>query len=158
MRYSRLLIPTLREDPSEAEIISHRLMLRAGMIRKLSAGIYSYLPLGYRVLRKVEAIVREEMDRALRDGFTADEVAKDKAGYLQSRQLSRAQDEELASSLANALFAGRTLTYDAQLEQKIAALSPQEIVAALRRRLDWNKMSVVKAGDFAKKKPSAATP
>ncbi len=107
---------------------------------------------------KLETAVREEMDRALRDGFTADEVAKDKAGYLQSRQLSRAQDEELASSLANALFAGRTLTYDAQLEQKIAALSPQEIVAALRRRLDWNKMSVVKAGDFAKKKPSAATP
>jgi prolyl-tRNA synthetase len=64
MRYSRLLIPTLREDPGEAEIISHRLMIRAGMIRKLTAGIYSYLPLGYRVLRKVEAIVREEMDRA----------------------------------------------------------------------------------------------
>lgn len=64
MRYSKLLIPTLREDPGEAEIISHRLMLRAGMIRKLSAGIYSYLPLGYRVIRKVEAIVREEMDRA----------------------------------------------------------------------------------------------
>src|SRR3990172_13423838 len=64
MRYSKLLIPTLREDPDKAEIISHRLMLRAGMIRKLTAGIYSYLPLGYRVLRKVEAIVREEMDRA----------------------------------------------------------------------------------------------
>jgi len=64
MRYSRLLIPTLREDPGEAEIISHRLMIRAGMIRKLTAGIYSYLPLGYRVLRKVEAIVREQMDRA----------------------------------------------------------------------------------------------
>lgn len=64
MRYSRLLIPTLREDPSEAEIVSHRLMLRAGMIRKLTAGIYSYLPLGYRVIRKVGAIVREEMDQA----------------------------------------------------------------------------------------------
>jgi prolyl-tRNA synthetase len=64
MRYSKLLIPTLREDPGEAEVISHRLMLRAGMIRKLSAGLYSYLPVGYRVLRKVEAIVREEMDRA----------------------------------------------------------------------------------------------
>lgn len=63
MRYSKLFIPTLREDPGEAEIISHRLMLRAGMIRKLSAGIYSYLPLGYRVIRKVEEIVREEMDR-----------------------------------------------------------------------------------------------
>jgi len=64
MRMSRLLIPTLKEDPSDAEVISHRLMTRAGMIRKLTAGIYSFLPLGYRSLRKVEQIVREEMDRA----------------------------------------------------------------------------------------------
>ncbi len=64
MRYSQLLIPTLKEDPAEAEVVSHKLMLRAGMIRKLAAGIYSYLPLGYRVIRKVEQIVREEMDRA----------------------------------------------------------------------------------------------
>lgn len=64
MRMSRLLIPTLKEDPADAEVISHRLMTRAGMIRKLTAGIYSFLPLGYRSLRKVEQIVREEMDRA----------------------------------------------------------------------------------------------
>jgi prolyl-tRNA synthetase len=64
MRTSQLLIPTLREDPGEAETVSHRLMLRAGMIRKLAAGIYTYLPLGLRVLRKIEAIVREEMNRA----------------------------------------------------------------------------------------------
>src|SRR3989304_4735534 len=64
MYYSKLLIPTLREDPGEAEVISLRLMLRAGMIRRLAAGIYNYLPLGYRVIRKIEAIVREEMDRA----------------------------------------------------------------------------------------------
>ena len=107
---------------------------------------------------KLEAAVREEIDRALRDGFASEEVAKDKDGYLQSRQLSRAQDRDLASNLASSLFVGRTLTFDAQLEQKIAALSPQDIVAALRCRLDWNKMSVVKAGDFAKKKPSAGTP
>jgi len=62
MRMSRLLIPTLKEDPSDAEVISHKLLLRAGMIRKLTAGIYSYLPLGYRSLRKVEQIVREEMN------------------------------------------------------------------------------------------------
>ena len=59
-----MLMPTLREDPSEAEVLSHRLMLRAGMIRKLAAGIYSYLPLAQRVLRKTEQIIREEMDRA----------------------------------------------------------------------------------------------
>ncbi len=64
MRYSQMLIPTLKEDPSEAEVLSHRLMLRAGMIRKLAAGIYSYLPLAQRVLRKTEQIIREEMDRA----------------------------------------------------------------------------------------------
>jgi prolyl-tRNA synthetase len=64
MRLSKLLIPTLREVPAEAEVISHQLMLRAGLIRKLAAGIYNYLPLGWRILRKVENIVREEMDRA----------------------------------------------------------------------------------------------
>jgi len=64
MRVSETLIPTLREDPGEAETVSHRLMLRAGMIRKVAAGIYTYLPLGLRVLRKIERIVREEMNRA----------------------------------------------------------------------------------------------
>jgi len=64
MRMSKLLMPTLREVPAEAEIVSHQLMLRAGLIRKLAAGIYSYLPLGLRTLQKVEQIVREEMDRA----------------------------------------------------------------------------------------------
>ena len=64
MRTSQSLIPTLREDPGEAEVVSHRLMLRAGMIRKTAAGIYTYLPLGLRVIRKIERIVREEMNRA----------------------------------------------------------------------------------------------
>lgn len=64
MRMSRFFLPTLKEDPSEAQIVSHRLMLRAGMIRQSSAGIYSWLPLGLRVLRKVEQIVREEQDAA----------------------------------------------------------------------------------------------
>lgn len=64
MRFSHSLIPTLREDPGEAEVISHRLMLRAGMIRRVAAGIYTYLPLGLRVIRKIERIIREEMNRA----------------------------------------------------------------------------------------------
>lgn len=64
MRYSRMLIPTLKENPSEAEVLSHRLMLRAGMIRKLAAGIYSYLPLAQRIFNKTEQIIREEMNRA----------------------------------------------------------------------------------------------
>jgi prolyl-tRNA synthetase len=64
MRASRFFISTLKEAPSDAEIVSHKLMLRAGMIKRLSAGIYNYMPLGLRVIRKVEAIVREEMNRA----------------------------------------------------------------------------------------------
>jgi prolyl-tRNA synthetase len=63
MRTSQLLLPTLKESPADAQIVSHQLMLRAGMIRKLASGLYSWLPLGLRVLRKVETIVREEMNR-----------------------------------------------------------------------------------------------
>ncbi|HSH12692.1 MAG TPA: proline--tRNA ligase, partial [Desulfurivibrionaceae bacterium] len=64
MRYSEMLLPTLKENPSEAEVVSHRLLLRGGFIRKLSSGVYSYLPLGLATIRKVEQIVREEMNRA----------------------------------------------------------------------------------------------
>jgi len=64
MRFSRFFLPTLKEAPSDAEVISHRLMVRAGMIRKVAAGIYNYLPLGLRVIHKVENIVREEMNMA----------------------------------------------------------------------------------------------
>ena len=64
MRLSEYFLPTLKENPSEAQIVSHRLMLRAGMVRQSAAGIYSWLPLGLRVLKKIEQIVREEQDRA----------------------------------------------------------------------------------------------
>jgi len=64
MRTSQFLLSTLRETPSDAEVVSHQLMLRAGMIRKLATGLYTWLPMGLRVLRKVEAIVREEMNRS----------------------------------------------------------------------------------------------
>ena len=64
MRLSRYFLPILRETPKEAEIVSHRLMLRAGMLRQEAAGMYAFLPLGFRVLKKIEQIVREEQDRA----------------------------------------------------------------------------------------------
>ncbi len=64
MRVSKLFMPTQREIPADAEIVSHQLMLRAGMLRKVASGVYSFLPMGYRAYRKVENIVREEMDRA----------------------------------------------------------------------------------------------
>src|SRR5215211_528450 len=64
MRLSRTFLPVLKESPSDAQIVSHRLMLRAGLIRQTAAGIYAWLPLGYRVLKKIEQIVREEQGRA----------------------------------------------------------------------------------------------
>ena len=64
MRISQTHFQTLKEDPSDAEVVSHKLMLRASMIRRLGAGIYNYMPLGLRVIRKVERIIREEMDRS----------------------------------------------------------------------------------------------
>ena len=64
MRVSQFFISTLKEAPAEAELPSHRLMLRAGYIRKLSSGLYTWMPLGLRVLRKIEAVVREEMNRS----------------------------------------------------------------------------------------------
>ena len=64
MRTSQTLISTLKETPSDAEIVSHRLMLRAGMIKKLASGLYTWMPMGLKVLRKVEQIAREEMNAA----------------------------------------------------------------------------------------------
>jgi prolyl-tRNA synthetase len=64
MRWSKTFIPTLKEDPADAEVVSHKLLVRAGFIRQISRGIYDYLPLGLKVIRKIETIVREEMDRA----------------------------------------------------------------------------------------------
>ncbi len=64
MRLSQYPINTVKETPSEAEVVSHQLMLRAGLIRRLAAGIYNWLPMGLRTLRKVEAIIRQEMNRA----------------------------------------------------------------------------------------------
>ena len=64
MRWTQTFIPTLKETPAEAEILSHRLLLRAGLVRKLTGGLYTFLPMGLRVLQKIESIVREEMNRA----------------------------------------------------------------------------------------------
>ena len=64
MKATQFFISTLKDAPADAEVTSHRLMMRAGMIKKLGAGIYIYMPMGLRVIRKIEAIVREEMNRA----------------------------------------------------------------------------------------------
>ena len=85
MRYSKLLIPTLKESPADAEVISHKLMVRAGMIRQMAAGIYSILPIGLRVLRKVEQIIREEMGRIQQESFE-EEMAAAMAASSKKRQ------------------------------------------------------------------------
>jgi zinc protease len=99
---------------------------------------------------KLEVAFKEELARALKDGFEAKEIAEAKSGWLQSRQVTRAQDPQLARTLASDLFIGRTLAWDATLEKKVQALTADEIAAALRKHLDPSKLTVVKAGDFAK--------
>jgi zinc protease len=102
---------------------------------------------------KLEAVFKEELAKALKDGFTAEEVKAAKSGWLQSRQVSRAQDNELAGALATGLYLNRTLAWDAELEKKIEALTPEQIVAAMRKHIDPAKITIIKAGDFAKAAP-----
>lgn len=97
---------------------------------------------------KLEAAFKEEIEKALKDGFSADEIKAAKSGWLQSRQVSRAQDNELVGRLRSNAYLGRTVNWDAELEKKVEALTPEQITAAMRRHLDLTKMSIVKAGDF----------
>lgn len=101
-------------------------------------------------VEKLEQAFREEIERALKDGFTEDEIRTAKSGYLQSRQVSRAQDNSLAGSLNNYLYLGRTLAWDEAFENKIQSLTAAEIKAAFDKYIDYNKMVIIKAGDFSK--------
>ena len=97
---------------------------------------------------KLEAAFREEIQKVLDEGFLADELEIAKQGYLQSRQLSRAQDPSLVGALTQGLYLDRTLMWDAEQEERIQALTVEEINSAVRRYLDLSKMTIVKAGDF----------
>jgi zinc protease len=99
---------------------------------------------------RVEAAYKEELARALQDGFTIEEVEAAKTGYLQAQQVNRSQDAVLARTIASRLYANRTLTWDADFEKKIAALTPEQITAALRRHIVPTKITIIKAGDFQK--------
>jgi zinc protease len=92
----------------------------------------------------------EELTRAVKEGFLPAEIADAKGGWQQTRTVQRAQDPSLASVLAQQLFIGRTMAWDAQLEQKVAALTPETITAAMQKHMDVSKLSWVRAGDFAK--------
>lgn len=101
-------------------------------------------------LGRLESAFQEEMNLALKSGFTAEELKLASTGYLQARQVARAQDNELAGKLLAYLFLDRTLNWDAEFEQKIKALTPEQIVEAMRAFIDPAKLTIVKAGDFAK--------
>jgi zinc protease len=106
---------------------------------------------------KLEAAFKEEIDRVLKEGFTAEEIAAAKSGYLQSRQVARAQDASLANTLTNNLYLNRTMQWDADFEKNMEALTPEKIKAAMQKHIDYSKLSIIKAGDFAKSKAGTAT-
>ncbi len=99
---------------------------------------------------KVESAFREEIARAVKDGFTQKELAAAKSGILQIRAQNRAQDRALAGAWAANLYLGRTFTFSKQFEDKVTALTLEDVNAALRKHLDPAKISVVTAGDFRK--------
>ena len=107
---------------------------------------------------KLEAAFKEEVARVLKDGYEAKEIADAKSGWLQSRQVGRAQDAALARVLATDLFIQRTMAWDAAFEKKVEALTGEQILAAMRKYIDPAKITIVKAGDFAKTAGAAPAP
>jgi zinc protease len=105
---------------------------------------------------KVESDFKEELKRAIDGGFTEEEITAAKSGWLQSRQVSRGQDGELATKLAGNAFWGRTLDWDANIDAKVKALTAADVNAAFRKYIDPAKISVLKAGDFAKANAGAS--
>nr|CAA9287654.1 Zinc protease [uncultured Armatimonadetes bacterium] len=99
---------------------------------------------------RLETAIRGEVARALKDGFTAKEIEEAKSGFLQTRQVGRAQDAGLAGRLSTYLFLDRTLAWDADFEKRFRALTPQQVNQAMRRHIDPAKITVIKVGDFAK--------
>jgi zinc protease len=106
---------------------------------------------------RVEKAAREELERLLRDGVTPEELEKAKQGHLQAQKVSRANDTALAGLLSNLRHIGRTMTYEAELEKKIEALTPEQIQAALKKHIEPKGLVIVTAGDFEAKTAGAAT-
>ncbi len=107
-------------------------------------------------VEKLEAAFKDELAKMQKDGFTEAEIEAAKSGWLQSRQLSRAQDRELSGRLNNYLFLNRTLAFDADLESKVKALTVEQINAAMRKYITPENITIIKAGDFAKAKAKPA--
>jgi zinc protease len=107
-------------------------------------------------MSRVEVAAREELDRLLKDGVTSEELDKAKQGYLQARQVGRTSDQALAGMLSNLRQLNRTMAYEADMDQKIEALTPEAVLAALRNHIDASKLVVVVAGDFGAAPATAA--
>lgn len=114
-------------------------------IGTLSAGAI-YAPQN---MTRLVAAFREEIELAVREGFTAEEVAAAKEGWLQSREVGRSTDPQLLSTINNGLFTGRTMAQEADLEARIRAVTPAQILAAMQKWIDPSKISIAVAGDFA---------
>jgi zinc protease len=97
---------------------------------------------------RVERAIREELERAVRTGFTAGEVEEGRKSLLEARRMARTQDRSLVSRLGIYLFAKRTFAWDVEFESKIAALTADQVNAALRRHIDPARLCVIVAGDF----------
>ncbi|CAN5730158.1 pitrilysin family protein [soil metagenome] len=106
---------------------------------------------------KLEAAFRDEIRKATTEGFTAEEVEAAKSGYLQSRQLSRAQDRELAGRLNSYLYLDRTIAFDAAFEERIKNLTSTQVNAAMKKYITPDSITIIKAGDFAKAKEKLKT-
>jgi zinc protease len=109
-------------------------------------------------LDKLRTGVREEMQRVVRDGFTAEEVAQGKEALLQERRLARSQDAGLAVGLVEQSYVGRTFAYSADVDKAIAALTPEQTTAAFRRYVKDDAFAFAYAGDFAKASKQARAP
>ncbi|MFL6463001.1 MAG: M16 family metallopeptidase [Bryobacteraceae bacterium] len=108
-------------------------------------------------MANVESSFKDEVAKALQNGFTAEEIAAAKSGWLQSRQVSRGQDNELTSRLANQAYWDRTMQWDAKLEAAVNSLTAEQVNSTIRKYLNLGQISIFKAGDFAKAKASAAS-
>ena len=103
-------------------------------------------------VERLEAAFKEEIARMLKDGFSAEDVAAAKQGWVQAQQLSRTEDRRLARNLNNYLLLGRTIAWDAEFERKVQALTSEQINRAMRKYITPDKITFIKAGDFAKSK------
>ncbi|MBV9081315.1 MAG: insulinase family protein, partial [Acidobacteriaceae bacterium] len=112
--------------------------------------LFGYAILAPQNIVKLEAGFKEEFDKVRKDGFTPDEVSKAKKAWLQEQNIARANDGALARELATDLFFSRTMSFDAEIEKKVEALTPEQVNAAFRKYFDPAQLTIIKAGDFKK--------